>query len=68
MSGRPIDGNYADYQSKMNAEGRMWRQSETYPDPAVEVLDPRFLKYRITNAAVERLASGMRFDNVAQCS
>jgi gluconolactonase len=39
----------------------MWRQSETYPDPAVEVLDPRFLKYRITNAAVERLATGMRF-------
>src|ERR1700676_3466544 len=38
-----------------------WRQSETYPDPAVEVLDARFLKYRITNAAVERLATGMRF-------
>ncbi|MEA3128487.1 MAG: gluconolactonase [Paraburkholderia sp.] len=39
----------------------MWQQSETYPDPAVEVLDPRFLKYRMTNAAVERLATGMRF-------
>jgi len=39
----------------------VWRQSETYPDPAVEILDPRFLKYRITNAAVERLATGMRF-------
>lgn len=39
----------------------MWQQSETYPDPAVQVLDPRFLKYRITNAAVERLATGMRF-------
>jgi len=38
-----------------------WRQSETYPDPAVEVLDARFLKYRITNAAVERLATGMRW-------
>lgn len=39
----------------------MWQQSETYPDPAVEVLDPRFLKYRITNAAVERLATGIRY-------
>jgi gluconolactonase len=39
----------------------MWQQSETYPDPAVEVLEPRFLKYRITNAAVERLATGMRW-------
>jgi gluconolactonase len=36
----------------------MWQQTETYPDPAVEVLDPRFLKYRITDAAVERLALG----------
>jgi gluconolactonase len=37
-----------------------WRPSERYPDPAVEVLDPSFAKYRIFNAAVERLASGMR--------
>ncbi|WP_233890016.1 SMP-30/gluconolactonase/LRE family protein [Paraburkholderia flagellata] len=39
----------------------MWQPSETYPDPAVEVLDPRFRKYRITNAAVERLATGTRW-------
>ena len=39
----------------------MWRQSESYPDPAVQILDPRFLKYRITNAAVERLATGTRW-------
>jgi hypothetical protein len=35
--------------------------NERYPDPAVEVLDPSFTKYRIFNAAVERLASGMRW-------
>ena len=35
--------------------------SERYPDPAVEVLDPSFAKYRIFNAAAERLAGGMRF-------
>jgi hypothetical protein len=29
--------------------------SERYPDPAVEVLDPSFAKYRIFNAAVEHL-------------
>jgi gluconolactonase len=39
----------------------MWRPSESYPDPAVEILDPRFLKYRITSAAVERLATGTRW-------
>jgi gluconolactonase len=32
-----------------------------YPDPAVEVLDPRFLKYRVQHAAVERIATGFRW-------
>ncbi len=32
-----------------------------YPDPAVEVLDPRFAKYRIGNSAVERLYTGGRW-------
>jgi len=38
-----------------------WRSSEPYPDPAVEGLDPSFAKYRIFSAAVERLATGMRW-------
>ncbi|MCW5852645.1 MAG: SMP-30/gluconolactonase/LRE family protein [Anaerolineae bacterium] len=32
-----------------------------YPDPAIEVIDPRFLKYRLGNAALERLATGFRW-------
>jgi len=32
-----------------------------YPDPAIEVLDPSFLKYRLFNASVEQLASGTRW-------
>ncbi|ODC03047.1 gluconolactonase [Terasakiispira papahanaumokuakeensis] len=32
-----------------------------YPDPHVEVLDDRFLKLRLFNASVERLATGMRW-------
>jgi gluconolactonase len=32
-----------------------------YPDPAIHVLDPAFAKYRIANAAVERLATGLRW-------
>jgi gluconolactonase len=38
-----------------------WAPSERYPDPAVEVLDPSFAKYRLFSAAVERLATGMRW-------
>lgn len=32
-----------------------------YPDPAIEVIDPRFAKYRVINAAVERLYTGTRW-------
>ena len=32
-----------------------------YPDPAIEVLDPRFAKYDVGDAAVERLYTGARW-------
>jgi len=32
-----------------------------YPDPAIEVLDPRFAQYAIGNAALERLYTGARW-------
>src|ERR1700752_587246 len=32
-----------------------------YPDPAVQVLDDSFVKYRVFNAAVERLATRFRW-------
>jgi gluconolactonase len=38
-----------------------WQPSEGYPDPAIEALDPRFRKYHIFSAGVERLATGMRW-------
>src|ERR1700741_2432363 len=38
-----------------------WEPSESYPDPAIQILDPSFAKYRIANAGVERLATGMRW-------
>lgn len=38
-----------------------WEPSESYPDPAIEVLDPKFERLRIFSAGVERLATGMRW-------
>ena len=38
-----------------------WEPSDRYPDPAIEVLDPSFAKYRLNNAGIERLAVGMRW-------
>ena len=32
-----------------------------YPDPAVEIIDPRFAQYKIGNAVVERLWTGSRW-------
>jgi gluconolactonase len=39
----------------------MWQPAAAYPDPAVEIHDPRFAKYRLPLAAVERLATGCRW-------
>jgi gluconolactonase len=38
-----------------------WSPNLRYPDPAVQVLDPSFAKYRLPLASVERLATGMRW-------
>ena len=38
-----------------------WSPNPRYPDPAIEIVDPSFLKYRLFNASVERLASGTRW-------
>jgi gluconolactonase len=38
-----------------------WERSERYPDPAIEIIEPNFAKYRIFNASVERLASDCRW-------
>jgi gluconolactonase len=37
------------------AEEQERKSLVVYPDPAVEVIDPRFEKYRVGNAVVERL-------------
>lgn len=38
-----------------------WTINERYPDPAIKTLDPRFAKYRLPLASVERLYVGTRW-------
>ena len=38
-----------------------WQPSQRYPDPAIKIIDPSFAKYRIAQAKVERIASGLRW-------
>ncbi len=40
----------------------IWQAASRYPDPAVISLDPRFDQYRLPLAAVERLATGCRWN------
>ena len=35
--------------------------SHRSPDPAIEIIDPSFARYRLFSAGVEQLASGMRW-------
>ena len=43
------------------AAGQQFKSPVSYPDPAVEVVDPRFTRYKVNNAAVERLYTGTRW-------
>ena len=43
------------------ATGQNVKSPVAYPDPAVEIVDPRFAKYRVLSAAVERLYTGTRW-------
>src|SRR4051812_25292164 len=38
-----------------------WEPAQRYPDPAIEILDPSFAKYRLALASVERVATGFRW-------
>jgi gluconolactonase len=38
-----------------------FKPNQRYPDPALLILDPAFLKYRIYSSTLEQLASGMRW-------
>jgi gluconolactonase len=48
--------------ARLSALEARWGQDVVrYPDPAVEAIDPRFDKYRLGSAAVERLWTGGRW-------
>ena len=36
-----------------------WKPAQRYPDPAVEILDPSFAKYRLAFTSVERLGTSV---------
>jgi gluconolactonase len=43
------------------AQSFEFKPNQRYPDPAVQILDPGFAKYRIYSSTVEQVATGMRW-------
>ncbi len=43
------------------AQSFEFKPNQRYPDPAVQILDPSFAKYRLFSSTVEQLGSGMRW-------
>jgi gluconolactonase len=47
--------------SAARAQSFPFTPNQRYPDPAVQILDPSFGRYRIYSSTVEQVASGMRW-------
>ncbi|PKU26465.1 SMP-30/gluconolactonase/LRE family protein [Telmatospirillum siberiense] len=46
---------------RAGAQSFPFKPNQRYPDPAVEILDPSFAKYRLYSSTVEQVATGMRW-------
>ncbi len=44
-----------------DASGVEFRPAQRYPDPAVQILDPSFQRYRIYSSSVEQIMTGLRW-------
>src|SRR3954454_1027854 len=44
-----------------SAQSFPFTPNQRYPDPAVQILDPSFTKYRIYSSTVEQIATGFRW-------
>jgi len=45
--------------ARADDHGRSGQSPVRYPDPAIEILDPRFARYAVLNTPIERLHTGM---------
>ncbi len=43
------------------AQSFPFKPNQRYPDPAIEILDPSFAKYRLYSSTLEQVATGMRW-------
>src|SRR5665811_2510178 len=44
-----------------SAQSFEFKPNQRYPDPAIQILDPSFAKYRLYSSMIEQVATGMRW-------
>jgi gluconolactonase len=44
-----------------SAQSFDFKPNQRYPDPAIQILDPSFAKYRLYSSTIEQVATGMRW-------
>ena len=49
------------FATAVRAQAFEFKPNQRYPDPAVQILDPSFAKYRIYSSTLEQVATGMRW-------
>ena len=47
--------------TRAGAQSFPFKPNQRYPDPAIEILDPSFTKYRIYSSTLEQVGTGMRW-------
>src|SRR5512135_2420402 len=56
-----VGGSLAALSGFARAQSFEFKPNQRYPDPAAQILDPGFAKYRLYSSTVEQLATGMRW-------
>ena len=60
-AGTGLAGGLAGFAGSALAQAFDFKPNQRYPDPAVQILDPSFTKYRIYSSTLEQVATGMRW-------
>ena len=61
LAGIAAFGATAALSNRAGAQSFAFTPNQRYPDPAVQILDPSFAKYRIYSSTVEQVGTGMRW-------
>jgi gluconolactonase len=60
-AGSGVAASLGVWSGALRAQSFEFKPNQRYPDPAVQILDPSFARYRIYSSTVEQVATGMRW-------